>query len=56
MPWPIIPTVIDEATEADAGEWRTALPYVRFPVSEYGAPAPALPADDSASPSAGEAA
>lgn len=41
MPWPLIPVVIDEATEADAGEWRAALPYLRFPVSEYRAPAPA---------------
>lgn len=55
MPFPLIPVVIDEATPEDAGEWRAALPYVRFPVSEYRADArcsregdtssPALPAD-----------
>lgn len=56
MPIPLIPVVIDEATKADAGNWRAALPYVRFPVSEYRAdarcsregvcPSPsALPAD-----------
>lgn len=41
MPWPLIPLVIDEATSEDADEWRTALPYVRFPV-----PAPAVSRDE----------
>jgi hypothetical protein len=67
MPQPLTPVVIDEATPEDVGNWRTALPYVRFPVSEYRAPArcsregvcpspSALPADVPASPSAGDAA
>ena len=32
---PVPPTIIDLGNDTDAGSWLAALPFVRFPVSDF---------------------